>query len=566
MSLSAIVALLLLLLIAVGFYLGRWRALADSNGSAAELHSLPNYYGYYIAVWTGLPAFLLLALYGIFSGPLTTGAAIAELERAATGLAGRYERVLDADREHAAARAEQAEAAVELDALNAEIEALRAASGEARDPQRFAAAEAERLAAVDRFSAAVRAAEARAETLRADLIASAPDDPAGLRARAGFEYVSGSQVERERFLTDALALSADRLPSRETPQVLAAAGMIDPIKARFETIAAVSVIALALGGLGFTRRQIQRNFRARARVEAVSTAVLWLCSIVAILTTVGIVLSLLFETLRFFGEVSVLEFIFGLHWSPQTAIRADQVGQSGAFGAVPLFAGTALITVIAMLVAAPVGLFSAIYLAEYAGPSVRRYAKPILEVLAGVPTVVYGYFAITAVGPVIRAGASWLGFEEPATKSALAAGLVMGVMIIPFVSSLADDVIRAVPRSLRDGAYAMGATRSEAITSVVLPAALPGLVGAVLLAVSRAIGETMIVLMAAGQAANLTANPLDSVTTITVWIVTLLVGDFEFDTAKTLSAFALGLLLFTVTLALNVIALRVVQKYRDRYE
>ena len=291
-------------------------------------------------------------------------------------------------------------------------------------------------------------------------------------------------------------------------------------------------------------------------------------SILAILTTVGIVLSLLFESLRFFEAIGwrIHEFLFGLQWSPQIAIRADQVGQTGAFGAVPLFAGTAMITLIAMLIAAPVGLFAAIYLSEYAGPTTRRVVKPVLEILAGIPTVVYGFFALLTVGPAIRAAATFIGVDGAVTQSALSAGLVMGVMIIPFVSSLSDDVINAVPQSLRDGAYAMGATKSETVRQVILPAALPGIVGALLLAVSRAVGETMIVVMAAGQGANLTANPFESVTTITVQIVMLLTGDQEFDSPKTLSAFALGLVLFMFTLALNVIALRVVQKYREKYD
>jgi phosphate transport system permease protein len=288
-------------------------------------------------------------------------------------------------------------------------------------------------------------------------------------------------------------------------------------------------------------------------------------STIAIFTTVGIILSLLFEALRFFDRVPLSEFLFGTRWSPQEALRADQVGSSGSFGAVPVFTGTLLITAIAMFVAAPVGLFAAIYLSEYASPRVRSWVKPIMEVLAGIPTVVYGFFAALTVAPIVRDLGNSIGLAT-ASESALAAGLVMGVMIIPYVSSLSDDVINAVPQSLRDGAYGLGATRSEAIRSVVIPAALPGIVGALLLGVSRAIGETMIVVMAAGLAANLTANPLDNVTTVTVQIVTLLVGDQEFDSAKTLSAFALGLVLFVVTLGLNIIALRVVQKYREKYD
>jgi phosphate transport system permease protein len=301
------------------------------------------------------------------------------------------------------------------------------------------------------------------------------------------------------------------------------------------------------------------------RVEATVRRLLLGASLVAIVTTVGIVLSLLFEALRFFARVPVTEFLFGLHWSPQTALRAEQVGASGSFGAVPLFVGTLLISLIAMAVAVPVGLLSAIYMSEYASRRARSVLKPLLEILAGIPTVVYGFFAALTVAPLLRTWGAAIGLDV-ASESALAAGAVMGVMIIPFVSSISDDVISAVPRGLREASYGLGATQSETIRRVVVPAALPGIVGGVLLAVSRAIGETMIVVMAAGLAANLTFNPLEAVTTVTVQIVTLLVGDQEFDSAKTLSAFALGLLLFVITLALNVIALGVVRKYREKYD
>jgi phosphate transport system permease protein len=292
---------------------------------------------------------------------------------------------------------------------------------------------------------------------------------------------------------------------------------------------------------------------------------LLIASIVAVLTTIGIVMSLLFESIRFFERVSPFEFIFGTTWSPQTALRADQVGSSGTFGAIPVFAGTLLITLIAMAVAVPIGLMAAIYMAEYASPTTRAIVKPLLEILAGIPTVVYGFFAALTIGPALRNWGEAIGLNV-ASESALAAGLVMGVMIIPFVSSLSDDVINAVPQSLRDGSYALGATQSETIRQVILPASLHGIVGAILLAVSRAVGETMIVVMAAGLSANLTANPLEAVTTVTVQIVTLLVGDQEFDNAKTLAAFALGLVLFLVTLALNIVALHVVRKYREEYD
>ncbi|MBC8026980.1 MAG: phosphate ABC transporter permease subunit PstC [Steroidobacteraceae bacterium] len=327
----------------------------------------------------------------------------------------------------------------------------------------------------------------------------------------------------------------------------------------------VLVLVMVVATVLVVRSKITPELRARNRVETVVEWMLIGCSTIAVFTTIGIVASVAFEAFRFFSMISPIDFLFGTTWSPQMAIREDQVGSSGSFGAVPLFAGTLLISLIAMVIAVPIGLYSAIYLAEYAHPQFRTYAKPLLEVLAGVPTVVYGFFAALTIGPALRGWGEGLGLDV-ASESALAAGLVMGIMIIPFVSSLADDMISAVPQSLRDGAYALGATRSETIKQVVLRAALPGIVGGVLLAVSRAIGETMIVVMAAGLAANLTANPLEAVTTVTVQIVTLLVGDQEFDSPKTLAAFALGLVLFLVTLALNVLALHIVRKYREQYE
>ena len=327
----------------------------------------------------------------------------------------------------------------------------------------------------------------------------------------------------------------------------------------------VLCLVLAIAGLGYARSRIHAQLRARNQVEKAVTVFLVACSTVAIFTTIGIVMSLLFEALRFFHSVSLLDFLFGTKWSPQMAMRSDQVGSSGAFGAVPLFAGTLLISAIAMTVAVPLGLLSAIYMAEYANPRFRSVVKPLLEVLAGIPTVVYGFFAVVTVAPFIRDVGHLMGVPV-AAESALSAGLVMGIMIIPFVSSLSDDVITAVPQSLREGAYGLGATKSEAIKQVVLPAALPGIVGGVLLAVSRAIGETMIVVMAAGLSANLTANPFAAVTTVTVQIVTLLVGDTEFDSPKTLAAFALGLVLFCVTLCLNIFALSIVNKYREKYD
>ncbi len=331
--------------------------------------------------------------------------------------------------------------------------------------------------------------------------------------------------------------------------------------------AALSVVAPAIAILAiiFVRSRIKPTLAARNQVEKILEYLLIACSILAIFTTVGIVLSVLYEAIRFFDIISITDFLFGLEWSPQVAIRADQVGSSDAFGAVPVFLGTFLISFIAMCVAVPIGLMSAIYLSEYAGRKIRAVVKPLIEILAGIPTVVYGFFAALTVAPFIRDTGKELGLSV-SSESALAAGLVMGIMIIPFVSSLSDDFIHAVPQTLRDGSYSLGATKSETIKKVILPAALPGIIGGVLLAVSRAIGETMIVVMAAGLSANLTLNPLSTVTTVTVQIVTLLVGDQEFDNPKTLAAFALGLLLFIFTLCLNVIALTVVRRYREQYE
>jgi len=325
----------------------------------------------------------------------------------------------------------------------------------------------------------------------------------------------------------------------------------------------VLLLGILLSLFAWTR--IRPEQKARVQVEGAFKTILLLCACLAIVTTVGILFSVIFESLQFFKAVPITEFLFGTHWSPQTSIRVDQVGGSGSFGAVPLFVGTLLISAIALVIAVPCGLMSAIYLSEYASNTVRTYVKPMLEILAGIPTVVYGFFAALTVAPFIRNLGETFGMSV-SSESALAAGLVMGVMIIPFVLSLADDVITAVPQSLRDGSLALGSTKSETIKQVVIPAALPGIVGGVLLAASRAIGETMIVVMAAGLAARMTANPLESVTTVTVQIVTLLVGDQEFNSPKTLSAFALGLMLFLVTLVLNYFALYVVKKYREQYD
>ncbi len=350
-----------------------------------------------------------------------------------------------------------------------------------------------------------------------------------------------------------------------SPEQLVAAEHYQQYKATGSLLKLVLVCLVAVVGALLIVVRIRPLMRARNHVESIWKGLLFSCSFIAVLTTLGIVLSVLFEAVRFFHIIPLSDFLLGLQWSPQIAIRADQVGASGSFGFVPLLVGTLLISLVAMLIAVPVGLMSAIYLSEYASKRFRAVTKPVLEILAGVPTVVYGFFAALTVAPFIREVGESLGFTV-ASESALAAGSVMGIMIIPFVMSLSDDIINAVPDSLREASLGLGATMNETIRKVLIPAALPGIVGGILLAVSRAIGETMIVVMAAGLSAKLTANPLEAVTTITVQIVTLLVGDQEFDSPKTLAAFALGLVLFFVTLLLNVIALYVVRRYREQYE
>ncbi len=376
---------------------------------------------------------------------------------------------------------------------------------------------------------------------------------------------AASPAQINLYLSEIHNVAAGRLFGDPSPEIIAAAERYS----RWQGIAriAMGLVALAAMALGLflAYRRLSPRFRARNGVEWVMSVFMVVCSVIAILTTLGIVVSLVYEAWEFFVLVPPTEFFFGLRWEPQIAIREDQVAGAGAFGAVPVFLGTLVIASIAMIVATPIGLFSAIYLVEYAPNRVRNAIKPLLEILAGVPTVVYGFFAILTVAPAIREAGALIGIPI-SPQSALAAGLVMAIMITPFISSLADDAIKAVPRSMRDGSLAMGATRSETITRVLLPAALPGIMGGILLALSKTLGETMIVLMAAGLIATLTINPLDSVTTVTLQIVTLLTGDTAFDNPKTLAAFALGLVLFLVTLALNVLALSIVRRYREQYE
>ena len=378
----------------------------------------------------------------------------------------------------------------------------------------------------------------------------------------------GFDMQRDAILSEARQIAHGEIEAGFNPESTSLAPRVREAESRYGGLGGMAAVLVAIAAAAFLLwRRHSREFRARTAVERWMKGLLVVASLIAIFTTLGIVLSLLFESLRFFEMVAPGEFLFGLSWSPQTALRADQAGSSGAFGSIPLFWGTIFVgAIIAMIVAIPLGLMSAIYLAEYAHARVRAILKPLLEILAGVPTVVYGYFAALTVAPVVRDFGLAIGVSSASSESALAAGAVMGIMIIPFVSSMADDSIAAVPQAMRDGSLAMGATTSETIRKVIVPAALPGVVGGVLLAVSRAIGETMIVVMAAGLAANLTINPFESVTTVTTQIVQLLTGDQEFDSAKTLAAFALGLALFLITLVLNLIALTVVRRYREAYE
>jgi phosphate transport system permease protein len=374
-----------------------------------------------------------------------------------------------------------------------------------------------------------------------------------------------SPAERGLLLAEIRQVAAGRIFREPSPAVAAAAERLKSWQQIAQWAKLVAVIAVGMLGLALSALRISHAFRARIQVERGITLFMLFCSLVAILTTLGIIGSLVYEASLFFARVPPSEFFFGLRWEPQIPIREGQVAGAGAFGAVPVFLGTILISGIALAVAIPVGLYSAIYLREYAGGRVRAVVKPLLEILAGVPTVVYGFFAVLVVAPALRSLAADVGIAM-SPNAALIAGGVMGIMLIPFVSSLSDDALNAVPRAMRDGSLALGATKGETILRVLLPSALPGIMGGVLLAASRAIGETMIVLMAAGLIATLTVNPLNSVTTVTVQIVTLLIGDTEFDSPKTLAAFALGLVLFVATLLLNVLALRIVQKYREVYE
>lgn len=444
-----------------GYFQGYRRALLQARGDVRRLHSLPGYYGYYVALWTSVPALFWLFLWLLLERHILVQLVLAQLPE--------HLRELLPDR------------------LSLVINQIVTLAGGSR-----------------------------------------------------------------------LATGVD-------PVIVKAAETYRQLKIGFRWFLGFGTILTALIGGLYAYRRIGLSFRARNAVERAIERGLIGCSAIAILTTVGIVISLLFEALRFFEKIPPWDFFFSLHWSPQISLRADQVASMGEFGFIPLLVGTCLIALIAMAVATPIGIFSAIYLAEYARPAARTFLKPVIEVLAGIPTVVYGFFAVIFVSPLLVDVGSELGIQISA-ESAFGAGSVMGIMLIPFISSLTDDALIAVPKSLRDGSLALGATSAETIRHVVLPAALPGIVAGLLLALSRAIGETMIVVMAAGMSAKLTLNPFEAVTTITVQIVALLIGDQEFDNPKTLAAFALGVVLFFITLLLNLIALYIVRRYREQYE
>ena len=479
--------LAVLALAAAGYVLGRRRAMAAAEGDARNLHSLPNYYGLNVALFTAVPALLLLAA-SLVALPLFAEMRTSSLvPESAYGDAGGLSLIMADVRRIA-------------EGLNLAVE-----QGSLTDEQ--------------------------ADDIRVEF--------SNVRDRLGAVGVAiGTSIE---------------------PYKLSAAQGYRGIVNTGRTLVSLAVIGVALAGFAWSLMRTGRDFRARNVVEQAVMAILILASSIAILTTVGIVLSMLFEAIDFFSRYPASEFFLGTNWSPNFRGNSD-------LGIIPLLWGTLYISFIALLVAVPVGLLAAIYMSEYAGPRVRAVAKPAIEVLAGIPTIVYGLFALITVGPFLRDYfAQPLGLGN-SSSSVMTAGLVMGIMLIPFVSSLSDDVINAVPQSLRDGSLGLGATHSETIRQVVLPAALPGIVGSILLAASRAIGETMIVVLGAGAAARMDLNPFEAMTTVTVKIVSQLTGDTDFNSPETLVAFALGLTLFVMTLGLNVVALVIVRRYREQYE
>ncbi|MGR3378425.1 phosphate ABC transporter permease subunit PstC [Salipiger abyssi] len=481
--------LIVLAIAAVGFVLGRARALASAGGDVRHLHSLPSYYGNNVAIKTVVPAILVMLIWLIVQ-PMIVNSTISGMipessvaENSSLGLVMSEVRRTADGLDNAVANGDMTEAF-------------------ARD------------------------------------------------ARADFTDVTQRLKDAGQIVT-----------SDVTQPILRAAQSYRIMNATGNLI--MSGIVLALAGLLWGLRDSHAAFRARNTVEAAVRALLIGAASIAILTTIGIILSLVFNTVEFFRLYPATDFFFGTSWAPSFSGR----GGSSDLGVLPLLWGTFYISIVALVVAVPIGLFAAVYLSEYATPRVRAVAKPMLEVLAGIPTIVYGLFALLTVGPLLLGifGDDGLGWMQAGT-AVMTAGLVMGIMLIPFVSSLSDDIINAVPQAMRDGSYGLGATQSETIKQVILPAALPGIVGAILLAASRAIGETMIVVLGAGAAAKLSLNPFEAMTTVTAKIVSQLTGDADFSSPEALVAFALGMTLFVLTLGLNVLALYIVRKYREQYE
>ena len=517
-------AALAIVVLSVAIYVfGRGRAISSAKGSLKDLHSRPSYHGLFCALWTFLVGILLLLVLGGLSRNYIEAELGSELD-AYVAQGGIPDDGLSA-----------LENVGNLDEALAALDAATGVDQETRDFQR---------AEIERFRA-IRGGSARFE--KADL-------PESLEP-----------IQRNLIVGDSIAIAEQRVPSRVDRLRLTLAKSFEQKESMRQYLVAGLSLAAALATALMTFFQLNVLFRARNRSERVIRYTLFLCAAVAIFTTLGIVLSLIGETLIFFDKMDwrVDEFFFGTTWNPLAHQREGFISPED-IGWLPLLVGTFMITIIAMLVAVPIGLMAAIYLSDYASPRVRALAKPMLEILAGIPTVVYGFFAAITVAPFIRDVGQSLGLDV-SSQSALAAGIVMGIMIIPFISSLSDDVINAVPQSLRDGSYGLGATKAETIRTVILPAALPGIISAVILGVSRAVGETMIVVMAAGQGPNLTWNPLETVTTVTVQIVMLIIGDTEAELSAG-PAFTLGFALFAVTLTLNFIALRIVRKYRELYD
>ena len=485
------IVLIILAMAAIGYVMGRQRALASAGGDPRNLHSLPSYYGSSVAIFTMVFSFLVLIVWLIVQ-PIVIENQVA---------------------------------------ANIPPEMVREGS------------------TLGLMMSDVRRV---ADGLDQAVSQGAMDPEAASNIRAEFTDV------RDRLGAIGVALGSD-----VGPAVLRAAQRYRSLNATGHMFMAVVVLGLAAAGFILAYLRSHKDFRARNVVETTIRYLLIGAASIAILTTIGIVLSLVFNTWEFFRLYSWTEFFFGTTWSPSFSGR----GGSSELGFVPLLWGTLYISFIALAVSVPIGLFAAIYLSEYAGPHMRAIAKPLIEVLAGIPTIVYGLFALLTVGPMLLSvfGEGGLGWMQAGT-AVMTAGLVMGIMLIPFVSSLSDDIINAVPQAMRDGSLGLGATHSETVRQVILPAALPGIVGAILLAASRAIGETMIVVLGAGAAAKLSLNPFEAMTTVTAKIVSQLTGDSDFASPEALVAFALGMTLFVITLGLNILALYIVRKYREQYD